>query len=181
MTELTLTVKRCRNDCLNVRSNKGLEYSRRVTHKCLSQVLKGGVVTDDTGKRMYCQSHRSNFTTDPQCVTEFYVHEWKRERDDEETIDFNTEINSIRALRGKYIEEAREGKEILMIRVENIRRACLTLSFKTTIVLNQYVFEDIVLLPENVLDFLTRDRQNNNIKSVIFAVVDSVGQEKRRE
>ena len=72
--------------------------------------------------------------------------EWKREWSGENAIGFNTETSSIRALREKHGN--------LDLRVENVRKACLSFPSKTAIGLDQHAFTDIALLPDNALDSL---------------------------
>ena len=89
-----------------------------------------------------------------QCVAEFYAHEWKRERGGEDTIGFNEEISSIRALREKHVEEAREWASNLDLRAENVRKVRLSFPSKTAIGLDQHAFKDIASLPHSALDSL---------------------------
>ena len=80
--------------------------------------------------------------------------EWKREWSGEDAIGFNTEISSIRGLREKHVEEAREWAGNLEFRAGNVRKDCLSFPSKTAIGLDQYAFTDITLLPDNALDSL---------------------------
>ena len=121
-----------------------------------------------------------------QCVAEFYAHEWKRERGGEDTIGFNEEISSIRALREKHVEEAREWASNLDLRAENVRKVRLSFPSKTAIGLDQHAFKDLALLTDNALDSLGDIVRECCVKlavpnPVTFAVVGPVGQEKRRE
>ena len=94
---------------------KGLECSRRATHKWLSQNKKGGAgpahrwcgEEDAPGLPLVVRESQGNFTADPQCVAEMCAHEWKREWSGEDAIGFVKEMNSIRALREKHVAEAR--------------------------------------------------------------------------
>ena len=89
-----------------MRFRKGLECSRRATHKWLSQALKGGAgpahrwcgEEDAPGLPLVVRDSQGNFTADPQCVAEMCAHEWKREWGGEDAIGFVKEMNSIRAL-----------------------------------------------------------------------------------
>ena len=103
----------------------GLECSRRATHKWLSQALKGGAGPAHRwcGKEdalaelpLVIRNSQGNFTADPQCVAERYAHEWKRERGGEDATGFNKETSSIRALREKHVEEARDWQSGLAVR-----------------------------------------------------------------
>ena len=67
---------------------KGLECSRRATHKWLCQALKGGAgpVHRWCGKEdafrelpLVIRDSEGNFRAQPQCVAELYAHEWKRD------------------------------------------------------------------------------------------------------
>ena len=71
------------------------------------------------------RDRQGNFTADPQCVATHYVQEWKRERSSEDTIGFNKEMSSIRALCEMHVEEAREWAGNRGLRAENFREACL--------------------------------------------------------
>ena len=71
-------------DCLSVRSEKGLECSRRATHKWLCQALKGGAGPAHRwcGKEdalpdlpLAIRDRQGNFTADPQCFAELYAQE----------------------------------------------------------------------------------------------------------
>ena len=82
---------------------KGLEYSRRATHKWLSQALKGGAGPAHRwcGKEdalpdlpLIIRDNQGHFTADPQSVAEHCAKEWKREWRDEDTIGFDKETNS---------------------------------------------------------------------------------------
>ena len=89
---------------------KGHECSRRTTQKMVGPALKGGAGPAHkwcgkegalTEPPLIIRDSQGKFTADPQNVTEFYPHEWKREWGGEDTIGFNKEISSIRALREK--------------------------------------------------------------------------------
>ena len=80
---------------------KGLECSRRATHKWLCQALKGGAGPAHRwcGKEdalpelpRVIRDRQGNFTADPQCVSEMYAQEWKREWEKEDAIGFSKEI-----------------------------------------------------------------------------------------
>ena len=135
---------------------KGLEYSRRATHKWLSQALKGGagpahrwcgkedafpdlplVIRDNQG-----------FTADP------HAKEWKREWRDEDTIGFNKDISSLRDLRDTHVAEAHEWARNLDLSAASVRKACLSFPSKTAIGLDQHAFKDIALLPDKALGSL---------------------------
>ena len=86
---------------------KGLEYSRRATHKWLSQALKGGAGPAHRwcGKEdalpdllLVIRDNQGYFTADPQSVAEHYAKEWKREWRDEDKNGFDKETSNIRDL-----------------------------------------------------------------------------------
>ena len=142
---------------------KGLECSRRAKHKWLCQALAGGAGPAHKwcGKEdalpelpLVIRDSQGNFTADPQCVTELYAHEWKREWGSEDAIGFVKEIDSLRALREKHVAEARVWAGSLGLRADDIRKACLSFPSETAICLDQHVFTDIALLPDNALDSL---------------------------
>ena len=83
---------------------KGLEYSRRATHKWLSQGKEDAL----PDLPLVIRDNQGHFTADPQSVAEHFAKEWKREWRDEDTIGFNKEISSIRDLRDKHVAEAHE-------------------------------------------------------------------------
>ena len=101
---------------------KGLEYSRRATHKWLSQALKGGAGPAHRwcGKEdalpdlpLIIRDNQGHVTTDPQSVAEHYAKEWKCEWRDVDKIGFDKETSSIRDLRVKHVAEAHvSGQEI---------------------------------------------------------------------
>ena len=129
---------------------------------------------------------QGHFTADPQSVAEHYAKEWKREWNVEDTIGFNKEISSIRDLRDKHVAEAHEWARNLDLSAANVRKACLTFPSKTAIGFDQHAFKDIALLPDNAVGSLgeiVRQMfcQTCTTNPVTFAVVGSVGQEKRRE
>ena len=114
---------------------KGLEYSRRATHKWLSQALKGGAGLAHRwcGKEdalpdlpLIIRDNQGHFTADPQSVAEHYAKEWKREWRDEDTIGFDKETSSIRDLRVKHVAEAHEWARNLDLSAASVRKACLS-------------------------------------------------------
>ena len=111
--------------------------------------------------------------------------EWKREWSGEDAICFNTEISSIRALREKHVEEAREWADNPDLRADNVRKACLSFPSKTAIGLDQHAFTDIALLPDNALDSLGEIVRQCFVKLAInlvtFAIVGLALKEERRE
>ena len=142
---------------------KGLECSRRATHKWLCQALKGGAGPSHRwcGKEdallelpLVIRDSQGNFTADPQCVAELYAQEWKREWGSEDAIGFIKEIDSIRALREKHVAEARVWAISLGLRADDIRKACLSFPSKTATGLDHHAFTDIASLPDNALDSL---------------------------
>ena len=155
---------------------KGIECSRRAIHKWLSQALKGGVSPAQRwcGKEdafpklpLVVRDRQGNFTADTQCVTELYAREWKREWGGEDAIGFNKDKSSIRALREKHVEEAREWAGNLDLRAESVRKACLSFPSKTAIGLDQHAFKDIALLPDNALDSLGEIARQSLVKLAI--------------
>ena len=142
---------------------KGLEYSRRATHKWLSQALKGGAGPahrwcgkDDAlpDLPLIIRDNQGHFTADPQSVAEHYAKERKRELRDEDTIGFDKEISSIRDLRVKHVAEAHEWTRNLDLSAASVRKACLSFPSKTAIGLDQHAFKDMALLPDNALGSL---------------------------
>ena len=142
---------------------KGLEYSRRATHKWLSQALKGGAGPAHIwcGKEdalpdlpLVIRDNQGHFTADPQSVAEHYANEWKREWRDEDTIGFDTETSSIRDLRDKHVAEAHEWARNVDLSAASVRKACLSFLCKTAIGLDQHAFKDIALLLDNALGSL---------------------------
>ena len=97
---------------------------------------------------------QGKFTADPQRAAEHYAQEWKREWGSEDTIGFNEEISSIRALRDMHVGEAREWAGNFDLRAENGPKACLSFPSKTAIGVDQHAFKDIALLPDNASDSL---------------------------
>ena len=96
---------------------KGLEHSRRATHKWLSQALKGGALPAHRwcGKEdalpdlpLVIRDNQGHFTADPQSVAEHHAKEWTREWRDKDTIGFDKETSSIRDLRVEHVAEAHE-------------------------------------------------------------------------
>ena len=85
------------------------------------------------------------FAADPQCVAEYYAQEWKLEWGCEDTIGFNKEVRSIRALREVHVEEASERANGLDLRAENVRKARLSFPSRTAIGLDQQSFKEIAL------------------------------------
>ena len=94
---------------------KGLGYSRRATHKWLSQALKqtAGPPHRSCGKEdalpdlpLVIRDNQGHFTADPQSVAEHNAKEWKREWNDEDKNGFDKETSSIRDLRFKHVAEA---------------------------------------------------------------------------
>ena len=77
---------------------KGFEYSRRATHKWLSQALKGGAGPAHRwcGKEDALPDLPLVIRDNRGHLAEHYAKEWKREWRDEDTIGFNKEISSIR-------------------------------------------------------------------------------------
>ena len=139
---------------------KGIEYSRRATHKWLSQALKGGAAPAHRwcGKEdalpdlpLIIRENQGHFTADPKSVAEHYAKEWKREWLDVDKIGFDKETSSIRDLRVKHVAEAHEWARNLDLSATNIRKACLPFPSKTAIGLDQHAFRDIALLPDNAL------------------------------
>ena len=138
---------------------KGLEYSRRVTHKWLSQALKGGAGPAHRwcGKEdalpdlpLVIRDNQGYFTADTQIVAEHYAKEWKREWRDEDTIGFNKETSSIRDLRDKHVAEAHEwARNLDLMSAASVRKACLSFPYKTAIGLDQHALKDMALLPDN--------------------------------
>ena len=142
---------------------KGLECSRRAKHKWLCQALAGGAGPAHKwcGKEdalpelpLVFRDSQGNFTADPQCVTELYAHEWKREWGSEDAIGFVKEINSLRALREKHVAEARMWAGSLGLRADDIRKACLSFPSETAIGLDQHVFHRHRTPPRQCLGFL---------------------------
>ena len=142
---------------------KGLEYSRRATHKWLSQALKGGAGPAHRWCRkedalpdlpLIIRDNQGHFTADPQSVAEYYAKEWKREWRDEDKIGFDKETSSIRDLRDKRVAEAHEWARNLDSSAASVRKACLSFPSKTAIGLDQHAFKDIALLPDNALGSL---------------------------
>ena len=142
---------------------KGLECSRRATHKWLCQALQVGAGPAHRwcGKEdalpeipLVIRDRQGNFTADPQCVVELHAQEWKREWGNEDAIGFSKEKYSIRALREKHVVEARVWANSLGLRAVDIRKACLSFPSKTAIGLDQHAFTDIANLPDNALDSL---------------------------
>ena len=156
---LTERVRRLAESALQ----KGLEYSRRATHKWLSQALKGGAGPAHRwcGKEdalpdlpLVIRDNQGHFTADPQSVAEHYAKEWKREWSDDDKIGFDIETSSIRDFRFKHVAEAHEWAGNLDLSATSIRKACLSFPSKTTIGLDQHAFKDIALLPDNALGSL---------------------------
>ena len=106
------------------------------------------------GKRTHSPSSHWSSETVKKTSAELYAQEWKREWGSEDAIGFVKEINSIRALRGKHVAEARVWASSLGLRADDIRKACLSFPSKTAIGLDQHVFTDIASLPDNALDSL---------------------------
>ena len=139
---------------------KGLECSRRATHKWLCQALQGGAGPAHRwcGKEdalpelpLVIRDRQGNFTADPQCVAELHAQEWKREWGNEDAIGFSKEKYSIRALREKHVAEARVWANSLGLRAVDIRKACLSFPSKTAIGLDQHAFTDIANFTDNAL------------------------------
>ena len=142
---------------------KGIEYSRRATHKWLSQALKGGAAPALRwcGKEdalpdlpLIIRDNQGHFTADPQSVAEHYAKEWKREWRDVDKKFFDNETSSIRDLRVKHVAEAHEWARNLDLSATSIRKACLSFPSKSAIGLDQHAFKDIALLPDNALGSL---------------------------
>ena len=126
---------------------KGREYSRRATHKWLSQALKGGAGPAHRwcGKEdalpdmpLVIRDNQGHFTADPQSVAEHCAKEWKREWSDEDKIGFDKETSSIRDLRFKHVSEAHEWAGNLDLSATSIRKACLSFPSKTAIGLDTH-------------------------------------------
>ena len=161
MNVSVLNAKCYRNECgdyLSVRSEKGLECSRRATHKWLCQALKGGAGPAHRwcGKEdaipdlpLVIRDRQGNFTADPQCFAELYAQE-----SNEDAIGFSKEKDSFRALREKHVAEARVWASSLGLRADDIRKARLSFSSKRAIGLDQHAFTDIANLTDNALDSL---------------------------
>ena len=139
---------------------KGLVYSRRATHKWLSQALKGGAGPAHRwcGKEdalpdlpLIIRDHQGHFTADPQSVAEHYAKEWQCEWRDADKSGFDKETSSIRDLRVKHVAEAHEWASNLDLSAASIRKACLSFPSKTAIGLDQHAFKDIALLPDIAL------------------------------
>ena len=174
---------------------KGIEYSRRATHKWLSQALKGGAAPAHRwcGKEdalpdlpLIIRDNQGHFTADPQSVAEHYAKEWKREWRDVDKIGFDKETSSIRDLRVKHVAEAHEWARNLDLSATSIRKACLSFPSKTAIGLDQHAFKDIALLPDNALGSLGEIIRQCFVKLAIptqslLQHSGLVGQEKRRE
>ena len=175
------------------RSKKGLECSRRATHKWLSQALKGGAAQAHRwcGKEdalpdlpLVIRDNQGHFTADPQSVAEHYAKEWKREWRDEDTIGFDQETSSVRDLRETHVAEDHESARNLDLSAASVRKACLSFPSKTAIGLDQHAFKDIALLPDIALGSLGEIVRQCFVKLAItnpVTVVGSSGQEKRRE
>ena len=75
---------------------------------------------------------------------------------------FQKKLDSIRAVREKHVADARVWASSLGLRVVDIRKACLSLSFQsiTAIGLDQHAFIDIANLSHNALDSLVRSSDN---------------------
>ena len=110
--------------------------------------------------RWLSETAKGNFTAYPQCVVELCAYEWKREWGGEDAIGFVMEINSMRALREKHVEEARDWASNLDLRAENVREVCLSFPSKTAIGLVQHAFTDIAHLTDNTLESLARSSDN---------------------
>ena len=72
------------------------------------------------------RDRQGNFAADTECVAELYAQGWKREWVNEDAVGFSKEIDSIRALRGKHVAEAREWASSLGLRAVVFRQACLS-------------------------------------------------------
>ena len=110
---------------------KGLEYSRRATHKWLSQALKGGAGPAHRwcGKEdalsdlpLIIRDQQGHFTADPQSVAEHYAKEWQSEWHDADKSGFDKETSSIRDLRVKHVAEAHEWASNLDLSAASIRK-----------------------------------------------------------
>ena len=168
---------------------KGLEYSRRATHKWLSQALQRGAGQAHRwcGKEdalpdlpLIIRDNQGHFTADPQSLVDHHAKEWKRKWRDEDTIGFDKEINSIRDLRVTHVAEAHEWARNLDLSAASVRKAC-SFPSKTANGLDQHSFKDIAQLPDNALgslgDHQTVFCQVGHTNSVNFTTFGLVGQE----
>ena len=133
--------------------HNGLECSGRTQHRWLSQALKGGAGPAHPwcGKEdalsdlpLAIMDSHGALTWTRSVWREHDPQERKREQGGEDTIGFNTEIRSIRALRETRVQESRARASNLDLRAGNPRKACLFNFWSRTLWVCQPCVADVI-------------------------------------